>query len=82
MEIRTRKNTGVDYEDKTMRRVKEWIMSWSKLLIGYRLATHKGLHQYSSKCDPSEPSGMHTKNASCWVTLQKYLAKSLRAGYF
>lgn len=80
MKIRARENSGVDYEDKAMRRSKEWIMmSWSKLFIGYRLATHKD--QYSLKCDPSEISGMLTKSASCRLTLQNYLTKSLRVGY-
>lgn len=69
LKIRTRENTGVDYEDKAMRTVKSWIMvSWNKVLVGYRLATPKGLHQYSSKCDPrpdaSETSGVLIKNAS------------------
>lgn len=60
------------------------MMSWSKLRIGYRLATHTGPHQNSSKCDKrpdvSETSGVLFINKNCRVTLQKYLTKSLGFG--
>lgn len=84
MKIRTRENTGIDYEDKAMRRDKEWIMHWNKLRGRSRLATHTGPHQCSSKCDTrpdvSETAGVFIKNWSCRVTLQKYLTKSLGFG--
>ena len=82
--ITPKESTGRDYENKAKRKDKEWIMMrGNTLLRGYRLPTHKGLYQDSSKCDPrlyvSEASGV-INNASCWVTFQSYLTKSLGLG--